>query len=35
MEHDSSPNLSNVVHMHSLYIAVAHKSKMEVFPSVA
>ena len=30
-----SPNLSGVVHVHPLYVAVAHKSKMEVSPSVA
>ena len=30
-----SPNLSKVVHVHPLYIIVAHKSKMEVSPSVA
>ena len=35
MEHDTSPNLSGVVHVHPLYVAVAHKSKMEVSPSVA
>ena len=34
MEHDTSPNLSEVVHVHPLYVAVAHKSKMEVSPSV-
>ena len=35
MEHDTSPNLSKVVYLHPLYIAVAHKSTMEVFPGVA
>ena len=35
MEHDMSPNLSEVVHVHSLYVIVAHKSKMEVSPSIA
>ena len=30
MEHDTSPNLSGVVHVHPLYVVVAHKSKMEV-----
>ena len=35
MEHDTSPNLSSVVHVHQLYIAIAHKSKMEVSPCVA
>ena len=35
MEHDTSPNLSGVVHVHPLYAVVAHKSKMEVSPSVA
>ena len=29
-----SPNLSGVVHMHPLYVVVAHKSK-KVSPSVA
>ena len=29
-----SPNLSGVVHMHPLYVAVAHKSKMGVSPDV-
>ena len=35
MEHDTSPNLSEVVHMHLLYVVVAQKSKMEVSPGVA
>ena len=35
MEHDTSPNLSSVVHVHPLYVAVAHKSKMEVSSGVA
>ena len=35
MEHDMSPNLSGVVHVHSLYVVVAHKSKMEVSPAAA
>ena len=35
MEHDTSPNLFGVVHVHPLYVVVAHKSKMEVSPSVA
>ena len=30
MEHDTSPNLSGVVHVHSLYVVVAHKIKIEV-----
>ena len=34
MEHDTLPNLSSVVHMHPLYVVVAHKSKMEVSPGV-
>ena len=34
MQHDTSPNLSGVVHMHPLYVAVGHKSKMEVSPGV-
>ena len=35
MEHDTLHNLSYVVHVHPLYVVVAHKSKMEVSPSVA
>ena len=35
MEHDTSPNLSCVIHVHPLYVVVAHKSKMEVSPGVA
>ena len=35
MEHETSPNLSGVVHVHQLYVVVAHKSKMEVSPGVA
>ena len=35
MEHDTSPNLSGIVHVHPLYLAVAHKSKMEVSPTAA
>ena len=35
MEHDTSPNLSGVVHVHPLDVAVAHKSKMDVSPGVA
>ena len=35
MEHDTSPNLSEVVHMHLLYVVVVHKSKMEVSLRVA
>ena len=34
MEHDTSPNLSEVVHVHLLYVVVAHKSKMDVSPNV-
>ena len=30
MEHDTSPNLSSVVYVHPLYVAVAHKRKIEV-----
>ena len=30
-----SPNLSEVIHVHPLYVVVAHKRKMEVSPSVA
>ena len=35
MEHDTSPNLSSMVHMHPLYVAFAHKSKMQVSSGVA
>ena len=35
MKHDTSPNLSEVVHLHPLYVVVTHKSKMEVSPGVA
>ena len=35
MEHDTSPNLFSVVHVHPLYVVVSHKSKMEVSPGVA
>ena len=35
MEHDASPNLSEVVHVHPLYVVVVHKSKMEVSLGVA
>ena len=35
MEHDTSPNLSEVVHVHLLYVVVAHKSKMEVSLRIA
>ena len=35
MEHDTSLNLSSVFHAHPLYVAVTHKSKMEVSPGVA
>ena len=35
MKHDMSPNLFEVVHVHPLYVVVAHKSKMEVSPGVA
>ena len=35
MEHDTSSNLFGVVHVHPLYVAVAHKSKMEVSPTAA
>ena len=35
MEHDTSPNLSGVVYVHPLYVAVAHKSKIGVSPGVA
>ena len=30
-----SPNLSGVFHVHPLYVAITHKSKMEVSPGVA
>ena len=35
MEHDTSPNLSKAVHVHPLHVVVAHKSEMEVSPTVA
>ena len=35
MEHDTSPNLASVAHVHPLYVVVAHKSKMEVSPDAA
>ena len=35
MKHDMSPNLSGIVHVHPLYVVVAHKSKMEVSSAVA
>ena len=35
MEHDTSPNLSSVIHVHPVYVVIAHKSKMELFPGVA
>ena len=35
MEHDTSPNLFELVHMHPLYVAVSYKSTMEVSPVVA
>ena len=35
MEHDTSPNLTGVIHVHPLYAVVAHKSKMEVSHGVA
>ena len=35
MEHDTSPNLSGVVHVHPLYVVVSHKSKMVVSPDAA
>ena len=35
MKHDTSPNLSEVVHVHPVYLFVAYKSKMEVSPGVA
>ena len=35
IEHDTSSNLSEVVHVHPLYVALDHKGKMEVSSSVA
>ena len=35
MEHDTSPNLFELVHVHPLYVVVAHKRTMEVSPGVA
>ena len=34
MEHDTSTNLFELVHVHLLYVVVAHKRTMEVSPSV-
>ena len=34
MERDTSPNLSEAVHVHPLHVVVAHKSKIEVSPTV-
>ena len=35
MEHDTSPNLVGVSHVHPLYVVVSHKSKIEVSPNAA
>ena len=35
MEHDTSPNLFEAVHVHPLHVAIAHKSKVEVSLVVA
>ena len=35
MEHDTSPNLSELVHVYPLYVVVAHKSTMEVSLGIA
>ena len=35
MEHDTSSYLSSVIHVHPLYVVVAHKSKMKVSPVTA
>ena len=35
MEHDTSPNLSGVIHVHPLYVVVAYKHNMEVSSGVA
>ena len=35
MEHDTSPIIVGVAHVHPLYVVVAHKSKMEVAPDAA
>ena len=35
MWHDTSPNLSEFIHVHPLYVAIAYKSTMEVSPAVA
>ena len=35
MEHDTSPNLFKVIHVHLLYVGVAYRSKMEVSLGVA
>ena len=35
MEHDTSPIIYEFIHVHLLYVAVAHKSMMEVSPVIA
>ena len=35
MENDTLPNLSKFVHVHPLYVVVAHKSTLELSPVVA
>ena len=35
MKHETSPNLFELVHVHPLYVVVAHKSTIEVSPGVA
>ena len=35
MEHDTSPILSKFIHVHPLYVVVAHKSMIEVSPVIA
>ena len=35
MEHDTSPNISEFVHMHPPYVVVVHKSTLEVYTTVA
>ena len=35
MEHDTSLNLSEFVHMFPSYVVVVHKSTLEVYPTVS
>ena len=35
MKHDTSPIFYEFIHVHPLYVVVAHKSMMEVSPIIA